>query len=272
MVIDSEEDLRQLDGPLSRSKKIATFASRFFAPCEPERFSGNVTGEAISRLARDFVQLHFADASCAFLHGSSVRGKLREFSDIDLVVVLPAMSQAEVRRCVWSGFPLDIEILDRPKLLSAFRSARLSRRANIVFNVAEGDLLCQKGNIGLELQVLARRVIEAGPDRLDTSGAQVAYRTVASSILELADNPCLDERFATIMIVQPILMDIYFAGRGSWAPTRKWAVQSAPDFASQLNSALQMAYRYGDVGDLVTLVEELFAPWGNLTWAGLSLS
>lgn len=251
---------------------IDLLATAFFVGCDSAILNGNLKRDAAAAIAHQFVQAEYPSALCSFLFGSSFRDAFSRFSDLDLVIVDIEPTHYGARRYVFGGCPIEAHLFDRKGILKALQDAVTSGRVNVSLGLASSALVTDIIGLGGELQDLAALLIKRGPPPMSEDIARLAYCTIITSILEIANNPSEDERFATITTLQPKMMNFYFAARREWANARKWAVKDAPGFAKRLNHALQQAYRSGDVDILALILQDLAEPWPVLTWAGAHAS
>jgi len=247
---------------------IITLSSALFEGCRPEVVNGDLSKSEAMLVARRFVEVLHPNAICAFLFGSAIRDAFSAYSDLDLIIIEREPLHLGARRHAFDGCPIEAHLFSRQTFLEALRTAAASGRINIAFALLNCEILLDVSGLGAELCLLVTQVERAGPPTMTREVANLAYCTVATSLFELAANPSQDERFATMITLQTIMMNFFFAGRRQWANARKWAIRDAPDFARALNRALSEAHLTGDVDLLVGILEELAAPWPGLRWDG----
>ena len=249
-------------------KSVTPLSAALFQGCRPEVVSGDLGRSEAMAVGQHFVKSMYPDAICAFMFGSAVREAFSACSDLDLIIIELETAHVGARRHVFDGCPIEAHLFSRQTFLEALRSAASSGRINVTFALLNCAVLVDTSGLGAELCQLVKQVERAGPPPMTRDVAALAYCTVATSIFELATNSMPDERFATMVTLQTIMMNFHFAGRRQWANARKWAVRDAPEFARRLNRALGDAHLTGDVSPLAAILDELAAPWPGLRWDG----
>ena len=110
-------------------------------------------------LALEVLAARHPQADSAFVAGSFMRGEGSATSDIDLVVVHPALPQAYRESFLFKGIPVETFVHD-PETLSWFlEQDRQDGRAVLVGMVAEGVLIGPRQDLGQDFK---QRAMENG--------------------------------------------------------------------------------------------------------------
>ncbi|HEX8466798.1 MAG TPA: nucleotidyltransferase domain-containing protein [Allosphingosinicella sp.] len=250
---------------------LGEMASRFFESCDSDILAGRLTGEEALAIAGDLVAIRHPQALCSFLFGSAAEGRFGRHSDLDMIVVETDCDFVGTSRLVHRGCPVELHQFSRSAVLHALRSGRESGSHNVAFGLAESVVVTGATGLGAELKELARMIVLGRPAPIGRSLARDLYRTALLSILELSANSNPDERFAMVVALHPVLMNLHLRTEGEWVKGHKWAVRDTPEFAARLTKALRLAVRTGATEGLAALLLDTARDWKAQAWAGTDI-
>jgi hypothetical protein len=90
-----------------------------------------------AHVALQFCKKHFPTTDAAFLCGSWARGNQHEASDIDLVIIDPAVRGMHFEGVEFMGFLIDACAVSQPSLLTLFQGCAAHRSAPIMHQMLD---------------------------------------------------------------------------------------------------------------------------------------
>lgn len=181
----------------------------------------------------------YADCSALFVAGSLVRGEGTAHSDLDLVVIFPALRCAYRESFRFAGYPVEAFVHD-PETLEYFfvEVDRVSGIPALPQMVAEGVEVPKPSDLSRALKRRAIAVLEAGPPPLDAE-AEARLRYMITDVLDdLRDARSYEELLGTGSQLFEALANYYFGAEAcgrhgvrpsrvaSCAKTRHWAMRT----------------------------------------------
>lgn len=230
-------------------------------------------GQALEA-AYTILATRFAGASHAFVTGSILRGQGTPFSDIDLVVMYPALERAHRESFVAEGFPVEAFVHDA-QTLGYFLDKDAESGCPIMANmVADAVIIGTDVVAARAQQAEARQIIAKGPAPLaGPAYAQLLYQ-ISDFCDDLRGGAPADEVASLAVQIYPRLIDLMLLGRGQWSGRGKWAPRLLRRYDANLADALVAAFAraaQGDASDLLTLVDAELARHGGLVFDGYRL-
>jgi hypothetical protein len=223
-------------------------------------------------LASRVLGTRYPDADFGFAAGSIIRGEATAGSDVDLVVMFPALSAARRESFISEGTPVDAFLHDRETLAWAFRDEVRLGRCAMTNMVAEGCLCGSRQAGGVALQRRARRRLSHGPPPLDAERRDLLRYHVTDRIDDLRD-PRPPEQLAALgaQLYDPIA-ELLLRGAGAWAGNGKWIPRRLraldPDLADRFVAAFDSLHVERDPSPLIVLAERALAPHGGWLFDG----
>ncbi|MGZ8351674.1 MAG: nucleotidyltransferase domain-containing protein [Allosphingosinicella sp.] len=234
----------------------------------PDVKSGELTQAEALAIARAYVGDHHPEAICSFVFGSSVAGDFQPYSDIDMIVIEPAVEQGETRRLMYEGVPIEVHILDQLSFSHSLRSATATGASAVVFAAADATLLTGTEEQAGWYRGSAAAVQRRGPPPPPDYVKEAARRNITVRITDLVKNESFGERSVLVDALSELLYLAHFARQGLWRKTGKWGPRRVPEFAQELAECLDDARHGRDFDRLVALAERELEPWGGFLWSG----
>lgn len=234
----------------------------------PEVKSGELAQAEALAIARAYVVEHHPEAICSFAFGSSVTGDFQPYSDVDLIVIEPAVERGETRRLMYEGVPMEVHILDQFSFSHSLRSAEAMGTSAVVFVAADATLLTGTEEQARWYRSNAADVQRRGPPPTPDYIKEASRRNIPMRIADVVKSESFGERSVLADALSELLYLTHFARRGLWRHTGKWAPRHVPEFAQELAESLDDARHGRDFDRLIALAERELEPWGGFLWSG----
>ena len=154
----------------------------------------SLSSETIRDAGRKFLDAHYPDCVCAFLFGSAIRGDLKEWSDMDLLVVTPTVEFPEKRCQVFEGLLFDHYLYDPNVLASALEPERGWAGPILTFGILSGHQITEPCVEGEKVVQLAKLYAQSrGPLETDCIALRKTRAKATSIMIELATNQVEEE-------------------------------------------------------------------------------
>ncbi|WP_184460154.1 nucleotidyltransferase domain-containing protein [Rhizobium aethiopicum] len=191
----------------------------------------------------------YAGAAFAYVSGSIMRGEGTEFSDIDLVVVFPALERAWRESFTVDEFPVEAFIHD-PQTLAHYLHQDAESGCPIMVNmVATGSIVGPDIERARLIQAKAASVLAAGPKPLDGPSYDMLRYQVTDLADDLRGHRPPEEIAAIAADLYQKLADLMLLGRGAWAGRGKWAPRLLRELDVELAADFDAAFRLAVQGD-----------------------
>ena len=229
--------------------------------------------DRIIAIARAIQADRYPDASVAFAAGSIVRGEATRYSDLDLVVVYPALKRAYRESFRVDGLPVEAFVHD-PQTLEYFfvdvdRPSGIPALAQMVL---EGIEIPAPNELSIALKERAAYYIEAGPAVLEPEAERRMRYAVTDLLDDLRDARSHEERLASGSRLFEQLADYYFRSHGQWSARGKAIPRTLQrvnaDLAAKYCRFFDELFRLGDATSLIQFAEELLEPRGGPLFEG----
>ncbi|MBB2755448.1 UNVERIFIED_ORG: hypothetical protein GGI57_006192 [Rhizobium aethiopicum] len=209
----------------------------------------HILAERALAAARRCVASRFAGAAFVFVTGSIMRGEGTAFSDIDLVVVFPALERAWRESFIDDGFPVEAFVHD-PQTLAHYLHQDADSGYPIMVNmVATGSILGPDIERARLIQAQAAGTLAAGPKPLAGAGYDMLRYQVTDLADDLRGARPPEEIAAIAAQLHQKLADLILLGRGAWAGRGKWAPRVMRKLDAQLAAEFDAAFRLAAEGD-----------------------
>lgn len=173
--------------------------------------------ERARALAAEYVAAQFPQHRCAVLFGSYAKGQQKLYSDLDVLVVLPAGEVTEKRRLIYRECAMELFVVTERTILEALAlSKRIGLR--VFFDALEqGIVLSDPGGLAGKLQALGRREFAKSAGAPDVA-AMTQFRVhITQNLLKLANmKDVLDQIHLAALLYNSISFAILRAETG-WA-------------------------------------------------------
>lgn len=224
--------------------------------------------------AADAIRLQrYADASIVFAAGSIVRGEGTSFSDLDLVVVFPALERAYRESFRFDGYPVEAFVHD-PETLSYFfmELDRASGVPSLPQMVLEGVEIPSANDVSRELKLRAAAVIEMGPPALSSEDERRLRYSISDLVDDLREPRSNQELLGTGARLFEELANYCLRSKGLWSAKSKEiprALQRAnPELHAEYAESFEKLFEIGDARPVIRLAEEILRPAGGFLFEG----
>ena len=228
--------------------------------------------DRIVATARDILAARYAGASVAFAAGSIVRGEGTRYSDLDLVVVFPALKNAYRESFTVGGLPVEAFVHDPETLEHFLEVDRASGIPALAQMVMEGIEVPEPNELSNVLKDRAACFIEAGPPVLDDEAEQRMRYAVTDLLDDLREPRSRDELVGAASRLFETLSDYYLRSHGLWSARGKAisrALQRAnPETAARYSRSFDGLFTHGEVVPVIELAEHLLGPRGGPLFDG----
>ncbi|WP_337268809.1 nucleotidyltransferase domain-containing protein [Oryzifoliimicrobium ureilyticus] len=216
----------------------------------------------------------FDGAAFAFAAGSLIRGQGTGHSDIDLVVVYPALARAWRESFFFDGLPVEAFVQD-PETLDYFMEEDLKSRCPIMISmVATGTILGPDIRSAEVIQAEARAKMAAGPPPFKGPSYETLRYQISDHADDLRGERPAEEHVAIAALLHQKLADLILLGRGRWTARGKWIPRALNDLdaklAAKFNAAFADAFQ-GNTKRLIGLVEGELESHGGHFFNGFKL-
>jgi predicted nucleotidyltransferase len=233
--------------------------------------AGSANAQELREAARSFVARFHPDARFAVIFGSALRGNLRPFSDVDIVIVERQVEFAQTCRRMHEGVPIEAHVVDAVSLNFAIEAVKRTAVPNLLFGMAEGSLLCGDEEAFYRLQERIKLLISEGPRPLSLQQRELARRNLSVRLFDLLETADRAERQALAEQLVRLMYLVHFGRQGQWRYNGKWAVRADPSFAARLTRAVDAVLSDsvnagGGGADLIALASQEIGEWGGFVW------
>jgi hypothetical protein len=223
--------------------------------------------------ARAVMSRRYPDAAVGFAAGSLIRGEGTAYSDLDLVVVYPALPAAYRESFRFNELPVEVFVHD-PETLEYFfvELDAASGVPALPHMVVEGREVPAANDLSRHLKARAAAVISAGPPPLDIEAERRRRYHLTDLLDDLRGWRSVDELMACGARLFQELADYHLRVRGHWSATGKGipvALRRADAaLCARYCASFDSLFRSNDVDPVVHLAEELLQPSGGLLFEG----
>ncbi|MGA0604235.1 hypothetical protein ACO2Q3_26265 [Caulobacter sp. KR2-114] len=231
-----------------------------------------LTADDAAALAERVLAARYPQADAGFAAGSLVRGGATASSDLDLVVLSPALPHAHRESFLFEATPVDAFAHDPQTLRAFFGKDIAAGRPAMLTMVAEGRIVGPRPAPAQALQAEAQATLAKGPPALDAAALSLWRYLITSRLEDLEDPRPWPETAATAVWLYPALAEFVLRANGRWAATAKWVPRALaafdPALAGAFDSAFAALFERRDTAPLVRLGERLLAPFGGRLFDG----
>jgi len=231
------------------------------------------TSENAQQIAQRVVAARFGRAEVAFCAGSIVRGEGTEHSDIDLVVVLPALKAAWRESFLYEGWPVEAFVHDGSTIHYFFEE--IDARSGIPSlpqMVDEGILVWGDQLIAQRYKELARQVLRKGPPTLSAENIKNAIYVITDLVDDLRTPRSKTEAVGTAVRLYEQLGDFALRSKGLWSGSGKQISRALrrqdPALHADFVSAFDTFFAADNATGVVALAESIVAPHGGFLFDG----
>jgi predicted nucleotidyltransferase len=215
----------------------------------------------------------YADCSALFVAGSLIRGEGTAHSDLDLVVIFPALNRAYRESFKFGRYPVEAFVHD-PETLEYF-FVEIDRPSGIPAlpqMVAEGIEVPEPTEFSVTLKRRARAVLASGPPALDSEAEARLRYLVTDTLNDLRDARSYEELLGTGSQLFEMLANYYFRSRGLWSVRGKaiprGLMRADPVLGAAYRRAFEDLFKTGEPNQVIALAEDLLRDRGGPLFDG----
>ena len=215
----------------------------------------------------------YAGASIVFAAGSIVRGEGTTYSDLDLVVVYPALERAYRESFRFDRYPVEAFVHD-PETLNYFflELDRASGVPALPQMVLEGIEIPGPSDLSRELKRRASAVIEMGPPALSSEDERRLRYSISDLVDDLREPRSNQELLGTGARLFEELANYYLRSKGLWSARSKAIPQALQRADAELRAdymqSFETLFKHGDAGAVITLAVSVLRPAGGFLFEG----
>ena len=225
--------------------------------------------------ARGVWRERYAGARVLFLAGSVMRGEATQTSDLDIVVVFEELADAYREAFTFEGWPVETFVNDVDSLRYFYGRERKRGLPSLMRMVIEGSEVPEASEFSAGLKREASEAYEAGPLPFDDVELQLRRYRLTDWIDDIRFPRSGEELVASGAWLYQDAADFFFRSKGLWSahsktvPRRMREVDA--EFASKFLAAFEALFTEKRSGPVVSLVEELLAPFGGTLFDGFRM-
>jgi len=231
-----------------------------------------LTPDEAKALAERVLAERYPQADAGFAAGSIVRGEATAGSDLDLVVLFPALPHVRRECFTCEGTPVETFLHDPETLAWAFRDEAQLGRCAMTNMVAESRVCGPRPAVGTRWRQRARRRLARGPPPMDAARRDLLRYHVTDRIGDLRDPRPAEELPALGVQLYDPISELILRGAGQWAGNGKWIPRRLraldPELADAFLAAFDALYAQRDPAPLIALAERALEPHGGWLFEG----
>ncbi len=213
-------------------------------------------------------------ADSLLLAGSVTRGEATGTSDLDLVVLYPALERSFRESFYHSGWPVEVFAHDRETIEYYFIEKDLASGVGaMMWMVHDGIAVPGSTDLSDRVKARANALLEAGPKPLSAADIDYWRYTITGLLDDLAEPRNVGEYRAIVTTLYHLLGNLALRTCGRWGATGKTIprrlLEADEAFALTFDVAFAEAFR-GDLRALFAVSDEVLAPIGGRLFEGYS--
>jgi predicted nucleotidyltransferase len=231
-----------------------------------------LTPSEVLALSTEILASRHPSADAAFVAGSFLRGQGTPTSDIDLVVLHPALPNAYRESFLFRDIPIETFVHD-PETLTWFLDHDCQDgHPALISMLVEGTVIGPRQQSALALQQQAAQLFAAGPPPLTPEALDRLRYAITDKLDDLAISRSPSEQIAIGAPLYLLLIELLLRGNGQWNGSGKWTArlleQLNPALALQCQAAFQSLYTASNPQPVLDLADTLLSPHGSRLFAG----
>jgi hypothetical protein len=203
--------------------------------------------------------------------GSYINGKMKNNSDIDIIILLEKTKTYHRRCLVFENTAFDIQMFDPKYLPVMIAGARRKGVGATLQLFASAQILTDRSGKTATIQKTTREAIAPGPHGWDPQILAGLRFQITELLIELASNKDQQEVAACGLSLFSLLINILMPMNGGWLETGKFIPRRLPEGGELGFPALRSAYASllaGDAHPLIHFALETLKPVGGPLWDG----
>jgi hypothetical protein len=225
--------------------------------------------QALTDVARSFVERIFPDCSAAFLAGSAGRGQATVASDLDVVVVdetqPPSRSVQREGDHVLELFVFPLDALRRVLDQETKSRMRVPFHASLC---ADAIVLCDPASVAAGIQTAAANVLASGPIEATAAELEDVRYMLTSALDDLESSEDANERAFEAMYTAQLIARLVIARSKGWLGQGRWLYRSLREADREVAQELAVAVATGDTQALAALGRRVLEEAGGVLFEG----
>ena len=173
-------------------------------------------------VAENILKQKYPGATLVFVAGSFNRNEETEFSDIDLVVIFPKLDAAWRESFMFEGWPVEAFVHDSETLNYFFNEVDgKDGIPSLPSMVAEGPVIPENHELGINLKSLAQKVLDKGPPKWRDEAIYHQRYAISDLVDDLRAPRNQEETNAVVGSLHEVLGNFYFRANDLWSASRK---------------------------------------------------
>lgn len=223
-------------------------------------------------LAQKVFAERFADAHCAFVAGSVIRGEHTATSDIDMIVIYADEDSPSYRDSqLIEGWPFEFFVHNLPASEYFFQKDVKRGSCATMTMVRDGIVIPEETAISNALKDHARKLIDAGPEKLDENAIDMRRYGITDLLDDIAAPRNDEEVQASLNLLYERLGDFYLRANGCWSGFGKMLPRLIRRRDAELADDFTAAFAANDIDAIQALADRILEPHGGRLWAGFTL-
>jgi hypothetical protein len=222
--------------------------------------------------AATILRERYDGADSVLLAGSVTRGEETATSDLDLVVLYPALDRSFRESFRYAQWPVEAFVHDRETIEYYFiEKDRASGVGSMMWMVHDGIPVPGPTPLNRRIKTRAKALIEAGPPGWTAAEIDYSRYTITGLLDDLAEPRNTGECRAIVASLYHLVGNHALRTRGLWGATSK----TIPRRLSKADAALALRYDdafaeafRGHAGPLVVLIDDVLASSGGRLFEG----
>ncbi|MCG7343179.1 nucleotidyltransferase domain-containing protein [Sporosarcina sp. ACRSL] len=224
--------------------------------------------------AKRFVDEYFPHCQAAVLAGSVVRGEETPTSDLDIVVFDDLLTEAYRESRIEYNWPIEVFAHTLTSYKTYFRSDAERARPSLPRMVAEGIVLKDSGILAT-IKNEAAELLNEGPLPWSEQTLMMKRYMLTDALGDFLGTQNEAEALFIANTLAESIHEFVLRTNGHWIGASKWIVRALKqydeDFADRFVAAFDAFYKTGDREGIITITDEVLAPYGGRLFDGYSL-
>lgn len=225
------------------------------------------------RTIQKLVRERYSNAKAIFWAGSVSQDQGTSASDLDLVIVFDAISNAYREAYIYDGWPIDAFIHDTDTLRYFFEESRAGNGiSGLSYMILNGRVITDPSAFSENIKTLAQETLKAGPAPWDKTQIDKERFLITDTLDDIKYPASRDEQMASAAWLLEALGQFYFRSQNKWCASGKSIIRylknDNPDLAVDFTKAFESLFQTGSSVALESLTNIILAPYGGLFWDG----
>ncbi|GEN83393.1 nucleotidyltransferase [Sporosarcina luteola] len=224
--------------------------------------------------AKRFVDEYFPHCQAALLAGSVIRGEDTSTSDLDIVIFDSRIEIAYRETHIENGWPIEVFVHSLTSYKTYFRSDAERARPSLPRMVAEGIVLKDSGVLSI-IKNEAVGLLKEGPAPWSEQTLMTKRYMLTDALGDLIGTQNEAEALFIANTLAEAIHEFVLRTNGQWIGASKWIVRALKqydeDFADRFVTAFQSFYKTGNREGIITITDEVLAPFGGRLFEGYSM-